>query len=158
MRFIGPRLRNPLGVLAFGTVFAAAIVIGQGWENAIVFEAAFMVLAAVSYVWGGRDTDRGALIGSRADERQASLQMKVTAFQGKVLSAAAAVAFLVAIAVNAKPLWPFILFVVLSGVSGLVGWGIYRDDLDSQADGPDPGHFTAVQPPHSGTPLTPDSN
>jgi hypothetical protein len=100
----------------------------------------------------------GALIGSRADERQATLQMKVTAFQGKVLSATAAVAFLVAIAVNAKPLWPFILFVAVSGVSGMVGWGIYHDDSAGEATGPDPAHFTAEQPPHSGMPLTRDSN
>jgi hypothetical protein len=158
VRFIRPRLRSPVMVAIIGLAGTAAIVVGQGWGNAIPFDVLIAALAVATYVWGGGDTDHGALIGSRADERQASMQMKVTAFQGKVLSAAAGVAFLVAIAVNARPLWPFTLCVVLSGVSGLVGWAIYRDDRRGQADGPDPEHFTAVQPPHSGMPLTRDSN
>jgi hypothetical protein len=157
MRFIRPRLRAPAQMALLGLAGTAAIVVGQGWENAITF-AVLMALAVIGvYVWGGRDTDQGALIGSRADERQASLQMKVTAFQGKVLSVAAGVAFLVAIAVNARPLWPFVLCVAVSGVSGLAGWAIYRDDRHGQADGPDPEHFIAVQPPPSGMPLTQDS-
>jgi hypothetical protein len=158
MRFIRPRLRAPAQMALIGLAATVAIAVGQGWGNAIPFAVLIVALAVVSYVLGGRDTDRGALIGSRADERQASLQMKVTAFQGKVLSAAAAVAFLVAIAVNAKPLWPFILFVAVSGVSGMVGWGIYHDDSAGEPSSPDPGHFTAVQPLHSGMPLTRDSN
>jgi hypothetical protein len=158
MRFIRPRLRKPLVALAGGTAFAVAIGIGQGWGNAILLEAIFIALAFASYVLGGRDTDRGALIGSRPDERQASLQTKVTAFQGKVLSATAAVAFLIAIAANAKPLWPFILFIVVSGVSGMVGWGIYHDDVPGEASDPDPAHVTVGQPPDFGMSLTRHSN
>ena len=63
--------------------------------------------------------------------------MKVTAFQGKVMTAAA---YVYAIAVNARPLWPFIFFILISAVSGSVGWGIYRDDGPGQADGADAGH------------------
>lgn len=152
MSFIRPRLRTPVRVATLGTVTAAAIVVGQGWGNAITFEVAMVAMAIGSYVWGGRDSDRGALIGSRADERQASLQMKVNAFQGNVMTLAAPAAFLIAIALKAKPLWPFALFVVVAGLSGLVGWAIYRDDGPGQAYGPDPGHFTAVQSPDSGIP------
>ncbi len=148
LSFIRPRLRNPVMVVTGGTAFAIAIVIGQGWGNAIPFEAVILALAVASYVWGGRDTDRGALIGSRADERQASLQMKVTAFQGKVMTAAAAAAYLYAIAVDARPLWPFIFFIAVSAVSGSLGWGIYRE-RHAEADGPDPEHFTAPQSPGS---------
>lgn len=90
MRFIRPRLRAPAQMALIGLAATVAVAVGQGWGNAIPFGALIVALAVVSYVWGGRDTDRGALIGSRADERQASLQMKVTAFQGKVLSATAA--------------------------------------------------------------------
>jgi hypothetical protein len=151
MRFIRPRLRNPVMMVTGGTAFAIAIVIGQGWGNAIPFEAVILALAIASYVWGGRDTDRGALMGSRADERQASLQMKVTAFQGKVMTLAAAAAFLYAIAVNARPLWPFIFFMLVAGASGSLGWGIYREH-GTEADGPDPEHFTAPQSPESSMP------
>lgn len=51
---------------------------------------------------GRRDTDRGALIGSRADERQATLQMKVWASQGKVLTVGAFIAYVIAIAIATK--------------------------------------------------------
>ena len=64
LRFIRPRLRKPLMAAAGGTAFAAAIVIGQGWAIAIVFEVLILATAIVSYVQGGRDTDRGALLGS----------------------------------------------------------------------------------------------
>jgi hypothetical protein len=151
MRFLRPRLRVPAAVAVLGTAATTAVVIGQGWAPAIYVEIAWIALAAGYYAWGGRDTDRGALMGSRADERQASLQMKVTAFQGKVMTLAAAAAYLYAIAVHARPIWPFILFILVSGVSGMVGWGIYREH-GAEADGPAPEHFTAPQSPESPMP------
>ena len=77
-RLIRPRLRAPAQVAVIGLAGAAAIVAGYGWGNAIPFAVLAVALAIGVYVWGGRDTDRGALIGSRPDERQASLQKKVT--------------------------------------------------------------------------------
>jgi hypothetical protein len=77
--------------------------------------------------------------------------MKVTAFQGKVMTLAAAAAYLCAIAVNARPLWPFIFFFLATGVFGMVGWGIYREH-DAAADGPDPEHFSAPAPSESPMP------
>jgi hypothetical protein len=139
MRFIRPRLRAPAGLAIGGTVIAAALVAGQGWAAAIPVEAVMVAMAIGYYVWGGKDTDLGAVIGSRADERQASLQMKVTALQGKVMILAAAAAFLIAIAVKAT-VWPFALLVAVAGVSGFVGWAIYRDDGPGQPDGADAGH------------------
>jgi hypothetical protein len=53
-------------------------------------EGLVLVLAAAYYVWGGRDTDGGAIIGHRADERQKNMQMKVTALQGQVMTVTAA--------------------------------------------------------------------
>ena len=79
------------------------------------------------------------MIGSRADERQTSLEMKVTALPGKVMTAAAVVAFLIAVAVKAT-LWPFAVFVVPAGVSGLAGWAIYRQDGNGDDDRMDAEH------------------
>jgi hypothetical protein len=70
--------------------------------------------------------------------------MKIWAFQGKAVTAGAVVAYVIAFAANYKPLWPFMLFVLLAGLSGMVGRGWYLDD---RPDGPDPEHFTAVQSP-----------
>jgi hypothetical protein len=83
MRLIPPRLRAPAGLAAGGTVIAAVMLASQGWGAAIPIEVVFAALAVGYYIWGGKDTDLGAVIGSRADERQASLQMRVTALQGK---------------------------------------------------------------------------
>jgi hypothetical protein len=136
MSFIRPRLRVPVAVAVLGTAATTAVVVGQGWTTAIYVEIPWVALAVGYHVWGGKDSDVGAVIGSRADERQASLEMKVTALQGKVMTAAAAVAFLIAVAVKAT-IWPFVIFVVLAGVSGLAGWAIYRENDGGQDDGVD---------------------
>lgn len=139
MRFIRPRLRVPAAMAVLGTAATAVVVVSQGWMTALYVEIAWVVLAVGYYVWGGKDSDVGAVLGSRADERQASLEMKVTALQGKVMTAAAAVAFLVAVAVKAT-IWPFAIFVALAGLSGVAGWAIYREDGRRQDDGVDTDH------------------
>jgi hypothetical protein len=136
MRFIRPRLRAPVSVAVLGTVAAVALAVTQGWSSAIPVEIVFAALAAGYYVWGGKDSDLGAVIGSRADERQASLEMKVTALQGKVMTAAVIVAFLIAVVVKAT-IWPFAVLVALAGISGLAGWAIYREHGNGQDDGVD---------------------
>jgi len=78
------------------------------------------------------------VIGSRADERQTSLEVKVTALPGKVMTAAV-VAFLIAVATKAT-FWPSAVFVVPAGVSGLAGWAIYREDGNGHDDGMDAEH------------------
>jgi hypothetical protein len=138
MRFIRPRLRVPVAVAVLGTAATAAVVVSQGWTTAIYVEVAWVALAAGYWVWAGKDSDVGAVIGSRPDERQASLEMKVTALQGKVMTAAAAVAFLIAVAVKAT-IWPFAIFVALAGLSGFAGWAIYREG-GGQDDGADAEH------------------
>ena len=138
MRFLRPRLRVPVAMAVVGTAANAAVVVSQGWTTAIYVEIPWLALAVGYYVWGGKDSDVGAVIGSRADERQASLEMKVTALQGKVMTAAAAVAFLIAVAVKAT-IWPFAIFVALAGLSGFAGWAIYREG-GGQDDGADAEH------------------
>jgi hypothetical protein len=101
----------------------------------------FLALAVGYYAWGGKDTDVGAIIGSRADERQASLKMRVTALQGTVMTAAAVLTYLIVVLGKATfwpkvTVWPFFIPLALASVSGLVGWVIYRDRGDGDdADG-----------------------
>lgn len=151
MRFLRPRLGTPMSVALIGTVVAAALAVGQGWTVGIVIEVVFVALAAGYWAWGGKDTDVGAVIGHRADERQASLEMKVTALQGKVMTGAAALAFLVATVVRAT-VWPFALFVVLAGLSGLAGWVIYRERSDDHDDGMGADHAEPPVPARPGPP------
>jgi fatty acid desaturase len=106
-----------------------------------VFEAFCVALAIGYYVWGGRDTDVGAVMGHRADERQASLQMKVAALQGKVMTVVAGLVLVIATVGKATvwpkaAVWPFTIPVIVAGLSGLAGWAIYRDhDNGDDADG-----------------------
>jgi len=77
----------------------------------------------------------GAIIGSRPDERQASMQMKVTALQGKVMAGAAGPIFMIAVLRKAAfwpklDVWPFAIPLVLASLSGLAGWMIYRERSD----------------------------
>ena len=82
----------------------------------------------------------GAVIGHRTDERQASLQMRVTALQGKVMTGAAIILVIATVGKATvwpkATIWPFTIPIILAGLSGLAGWVIYRDRGDGDdADG-----------------------
>jgi hypothetical protein len=146
MSFLRPRLRIPAQMVVLGAVLAIIFGLTQGWGAAVTLMVSFLALAAGYYVWGAKDTDAGAIIGSRADERQASLQMKVTALQGKVMTAAAAITYLVVVLGKSTfwpkvTVWPFAIPVILAGLSGLAGWAIYRE----RGDGDDAGGADADQ-------------
>lgn len=137
-RSIRPRLRTPLKMIAGGLVTIAITVAVYGWVTVAVLGPIVVIAAAGYYLWGGRDSDVGALIGHKADERQVNLQLKMQALVGKVMSVAAAVAYLVAFAVKAT-LWPFGIFIALPALTLFAGWVIYRDHGGDQDVGSHPG-------------------
>jgi hypothetical protein len=144
MSFLRPRLRIPAQMVVLGAVLGVIFGAAQGWWGAVTILVSFLALAAGYYVWGGKDTDVGAIIGSRADERQASLQMRVTALQGKVMTGAAAVTYLVVVLGKATfwprvAVWPFAIPLALASLSGLAGWVIYRERGGGDAGGADAG-------------------
>jgi len=146
MSFLRPRLRIPAQMVVLGAVLAVIFGTVQGLWGAVTILVSFLVLAAGYYVWGGKDTDVGAIIGSRADERQASLHIKVTALQGKVMTGAAAVTYLVVVLGKATfwpkvTVWPFVIPLALASLSGLVGWLIYRERGGGDAGGVDVGQL-----------------
>jgi hypothetical protein len=135
MRMIRPRLRVPAVMIIAGSAIAAAIVVSRGWARAIPLEVVVITIAFGYYAWGGSDTDSGALVGSRPDERQASLQLKVMALQARVMAWVAIIGYVIAIAVRASA-WPFELFAVVGAVTGLAGLMIYRDGHPGRAPWP----------------------
>jgi hypothetical protein len=137
-RSIGPRLRTPLKMIAGGLVTMAITVAVYGWVTVAVLGPVVVIAAAGYYLWGGRDSDVGALIGHKADERQVNLQLKMQALVGKVMSVAVAVAYLVAFAVKAT-LWPFGILIALPALTLFAGWAIYRDRGGDQDTGSRPG-------------------
>jgi hypothetical protein len=129
MRPVPPRLRAPMSMLVGGGVIAAVIVLAhgsQGWKSLLGLGLLSVVLAAGWYLVGGRDSDFGALLHGKADERQAYRRLKTQALVGIVMSGATGVVCLAAIAAKA-PLWPFTILVFVPGVTFIVGWAIYRE-------------------------------
>jgi hypothetical protein len=141
MGFLRPRLRAPAQMAVLGAVLAVTFGLAQGWGAAVGIMVIFLALAAGYYVWAGKDSDMGAIVGSRADERQASMQMKVLALQGKVMAGAAGPIFVVAVLGRAVfwpklDVWPFAIPLVLASLSGLAGWAVYHERSDGDdADG-----------------------
>jgi hypothetical protein len=135
MRSVPPRLRGPLAMLIGGAVLAAIVVPGHGW-GALVFLWPFTVVFSVAwYLWGGRDSDFGALIRDRPDERQAQRRLKTQALVGAVMSGTAVVVYLAALAAKV-PLWPLDIFLIVPAVTFIIGWAIYREPRDDRDEGP----------------------
>jgi hypothetical protein len=126
MKFVPPRLRMPARMIVFGSAAVVIAVIAYGWVSVLFLVPFILAAAAGYYLWGGRDSDTAAMIRQQTDERQQNFQLKVQALIGRVMSAAAAVAYLVAVAVKAT-IWPFAIFVALPALSLFAGWVIYRE-------------------------------
>jgi len=135
MRSVPPRLRAPLSMLVGGAVIAAIVVPSQGWKTLLSLGPLTVVLAAGWYLSGGRDTDFGALMRDKADERQEYRRLKTQALVGIVMSVTVAVAYLAALAAKAT-LWPFDIIVFVPGVTFIVGWAIYREPGGGQDESP----------------------
>jgi hypothetical protein len=82
------RLRTPIAMLAWGAVLTVAV--GHGGVGGAIAVAVVCVAAAVYYYGaGGQDSDYGALIGARADERQVLIRMRARALSALVMAAVA---------------------------------------------------------------------
>jgi hypothetical protein len=118
------RLAAPAIMIIGGTGLAGAVAAGQGWEAAVPAEALAVVAAIGYYIWGGRDSDFGAMIGSRVDERQSLLRMRAQSLGGVAAGLASLIGYMVAVALK-DPVWPFLL-VLGAGVIGFIaGLAIY---------------------------------
>jgi hypothetical protein len=138
MNFIRPRLRKPLLRVLAGTGVAAAWAIGSPhWWLAIVIEVSTLGYAVGWYRWAGEDTDEGALIGSRADERQQILGRQSMALAGKFALIAAYIGVVVTLALKPAEAWPFAAVFAVGGFGYLFGLSQYgqSDPADDSEDG-----------------------
>lgn len=82
------------------------------------------------YVRGGRDSDEGALAGTRADERQKLLSLRSRALVGNAAVIVSFGGLACAVAVWASWWWPFALMFVISIFAYLFGLSSYGlDDM-----------------------------
>jgi len=119
------RLVAPAIMIIGGTGLAAAVAVGRGWGAAIPTEVMAIILAVGYYIWGGRDSDTGAMIGQRVDERQVLIRMRAQALAAQAVGIIGLIGYIVAIALK-DPVWPFVLFIgveVVAFIGGLVVYG-----------------------------------
>ncbi len=126
-RFIRPRLRKPLLRGIAGMLLAGAWAIGGGRAQwlAIVIAVAALGNAAGWYVWAGADSDDGALLGSRADERQKLVGQQARALAGTIAMAAAYAGLVITLAVKRADAWPFAAMLAVTGFGYLFGLSTY---------------------------------
>jgi hypothetical protein len=93
---------------------------------ALAVELVTIIGACGYYFLGGKDSDVGALFGSRPDERQASIGLRATALTGNVMVLVAISGVVIATATGSSA-WPFFLFCSVGAATFLVGLVIYRD-------------------------------
>jgi len=136
MTFIPPRLRKPTGTVLAGALFAAAWLVRGGplWWISILAVIATAVRAISLYREGGKDTDEGALAGSRADERQRLLSLRSRALACNLAVIAAFIGLTAAIAVKAAWWWPFLVILAVAGFGYLLGLSNYGVADEDEAD------------------------
>jgi len=136
MSFVSPRLRKPVGIALAGAVFAAAWLVRGGplWWVSILVVILAAVRAVSWYRMGGKDTDEGALAGSRADERQQLVSLRSRALACNLAVIAAFIGLTVAVAVKAAWWWPFVVILAVAGFGYLLGLSNYGVAEEDPAD------------------------
>jgi hypothetical protein len=108
-----------------GSAIALGTLIGAGWGSALGVEV-FTALATVGYfVLGGRDSDFGAIFGSRPDERQTGIGVQASAMAGNAMAVVALGGVIIASAMG-RLVWPFALLCAVGGATYVLGLLIYR--------------------------------
>lgn len=133
------RLWVPLMAGVTGTAISLSVGLGRHTWQAIVIGEVVTVLAVVVLVFvGTQDTDMGALLGHRTDERQALIRLKAARVSAVVAVVASVVACVVAAAAGSV-YWPFEVIYLAAGLSYLIGLRFYGADRDepgmSEPDG-----------------------
>ena len=98
----------------------------RGWASLADVAPIPIVAIVALYVWGGRDSDAGALIRHELDERQAHQRLQVQALVGRVLSLGVALAYMIAVATKAK-LWPWAILLGLMASAFVMGRLLYGE-------------------------------
>jgi hypothetical protein len=91
---------------------------GSYWPIGLV-----VAVGTVTYVWGGRACGFGALIGGRADERQALIRTRARALSGYAMLAPTLIGALVEVALGDtfRSYWPFCLVAFVGAVAAGAG-------------------------------------
>jgi hypothetical protein len=134
------RLSLPARAVFCGSLIAFSMGIGWSWWSALVSELLALGYAVSLFVTGARDTDIGAVIGRRADERQKLVTLSAARVAVVVALACMIVACVVAGALKDRTVfWSFDLLTVITTIAYFVGLRIYG--VDPQADAGDAARY-----------------
>ena len=139
LKVISPRLRKPALYTLVGLVFAAAWLVrgGHTWWFSIVVLVATAGRVLAVYLRAGKDTDEGALAGSRADERLRLLNARSRALAAIFACTATFIALSAAVAAG-KTWWPYAAILAVAGLGYLFGLSSYgvgeQDPAEEDAD------------------------
>lgn len=135
-RFGRKRLVRPLSVGILGTMIAGAAAIGSSWVNALAVELFVVLLVLGLFALAGTDSDVGAVIGRREDERQKLIEARALALSMKVMYSAAIVCAVIAIALKDN-YWQADVIGSCGGLAFLIGLRIFAlpDHVDIPPDG-----------------------
>jgi hypothetical protein len=127
-----------------GALGAAAWLVrgGPSWWLSILAVILAAARAIYLYRLGGKDTDAGALAGSRADERQKLVSLRSRALACNLAAIAAFIGLTVAIAVKATWWWPFVVILAVTGFGYLLGLSNYGVAEAGTPDDANAGHQT----------------
>jgi hypothetical protein len=135
------RLRVPLAYGLAGAILAAAWLVrgGPTWWFAIIVVVSVAPRVFVVYRRGGRDSDEGALAGSRVDERQQEIRVRAQALTGIVTMIAAFVGLTVEIAIKGPAWWAFLVIFAVGALGYVFGLQQYGTAGEGVPDGEDAG-------------------
>jgi hypothetical protein len=136
------RLRVPLAYALAGAILAAAWLVrgGRTWWFAIIVVVSVAPRVFVVYRRGGKDSDEGALAGSRVDERQKEIRVRAQALTGIVTMIAAFVGLTVEIAIKGPAWWAFLVIFAVGAfgyVFGLQQYGTAGEGVPDDEDAGD---------------------
>lgn len=124
------RLWVPLMAGVGGTAISLSVGLGQHAWPAIVIGEVLTLMAVAFLVFAGmQDTDMGALLGHRTDERQALIRLKAARMSAVVAVVASVVACVVSAAAGST-YWPFEVIYLGAGLSYVAGLRFYGADRD----------------------------
>jgi hypothetical protein len=115
-----------------GSAISLAVGIGQHtWAATVIGETVTAIAVVFIYLTAKRDSDLGALLGLRADERQELIRLKASRVSAVVAVAGSVVACVIAAAINAA-YWPFEALYITSGAAYLVSIRVYgaREEVE----------------------------
>ena len=116
-----------------GTAISLAVGLGHAqWDAVVIGEAVTVIAVVVMYLASAQDSDVGAVLGRRADERQVLVRLKASRVSAVVGVVTSVIACVIAGAMDAS-YWPFEVIYLAIGVSYLLSLAIYGADSEGDS-------------------------